>query len=582
MGREYTSWIGFSQQQALQFTDKPVYVFLENGERVTETVSYGEMDLRARALAARLQKLTRAGDRVLLVYNSCIENMVSFFGCLYAGVIAVPVVFPHKGSHNTRLENIILDCDARLALSTQGQIIEIERRFHNGLLLRPFTWLASDTVLPAEAVDWKNPAPNHDTLAFLQYTSGSTGTPKGVAVSHGNLLCNQAMMQHAFGTTQDSTVVSWLPIFHDMGLIGQMLHAFYAGTTCVFMPPMSFLQQPSRWLTAISSYKAHLSGGPNFSYELCEKKVPAELVEKLDLSTWRVALNGAEPIRYDALEGFSRKFAASGFRKSAFYPGYGMAEATLIISGPSPHDEPVYRWVDREALRHDRIVARPAGEPSAQPLVGCGSSILDETVVIVDADGDICAHDRIGEIWVAGNHVARGYWEHREATRETFHGYLKDGRGPFLRTGDLGFLQDGTLFITGRLKEAIILQGVKYYPHDIEACIYSALPEVRHQGVAAFSIEGASGEQVVVAAEIERELLRTADLRAIAGSIRRVVSEEYGIVLRDVVLIRPGTLPKTTSGKIQRRHCSDLYLAEGFQTCFRAATRETSLNATLG
>jgi len=503
--------------------------------------------------------------------------MVAFFGCLYAGLIAVPVVFPHKGSHNARLENIFLDCNARLVLSTQKQRADIERRCHGSLLLRQFTWLASDTVTASESAGWKETFPDRDTVAFLQYTSGSTGSPKGVTVSHGNLLCNQGMMRRAFGADENSTIVSWLPIFHDMGLIGLMLHAFYVGTTCVFMPPMSFLQQPARWLKAISAYKAYLSGGPNFSYTLCEKKVPEELLENLDLSLWRVALNGAEPVRFEDLEGFSRRFARCGFQKKSFYPGYGMAEATLIISGASPLDEPLYRWVDKESLRHDQIVSRPANDSAAQPLVGCGSSILDETIVVVDADGQPCPDDRIGEIWVAGEHIAQGYWERPEATRKTFHAYLKDGRGPFLRTGDLGFLQNGTLFITGRLKEVIILQGVKHYPQDIETCIVARVPEVRDHGVAAFSVAGPSGEQVVAAAEVERAVLRRIDLQRLAAEIRRVVAQDYGIALLDVVLIRPGTLPKTTSGKIQRRLCSDLYLSGGFQLCQQAARHQAAV-----
>ena len=320
------SWIELVRKQASHFQDKAAYIFLEDGDQASQTITYVEMDMRSRALAGRLQKLCRPGDRVLLVYGSCVENMIAFFACLHAGLIAVPVAPPHRGSHNARLENIMIDCDARLALSTAAEMDAMQRRFENRPLLHRFNWLASDTVGPDEAEDWNEPFSNYGTPAFLQYTSGSTGTPKGVCVSHGNLLHNQAMMREAWRTTEDSTIVSWLPIFHDMGLIGQMLHAFYAGATCVFMPPMSFLQQPVRWLKAISTFKAQISGGPNFSYNLCEKKIPAAQLADLDLSSWRVALNGAEPVQYHTLEGFSRRFSDCGFRKSAFYPGYGMAE----------------------------------------------------------------------------------------------------------------------------------------------------------------------------------------------------------------------------------------------------------------
>ncbi len=579
MNSRYTSWTTMAQQQAAEFQDKLAYIFLEDGDHASQSVSYKEMDLRARALAARLQKLCRPSDRVLLVYNSCVENMVAFFACLYAGLIAVPVVPPHRGGRNARLENIIFDCEARLALSTVQQIAEIERRFCDNPLLRRFAWFASDTVSPDEAHDWNPPSSSPDTLAFLQYTSGSTGTPKGVAVSHGNLLYNQAMMQHSFKTTEDSTIVSWLPIYHDMGLIGQMLHAYYAGTTCVFMPPMSFLQQPLRWLKAISTYRGQISGGPNFSYDLCAKKIPAARLQDLDLSSWRVALNGAEPVRHCTLEGFSRRFASCGFQKRAFYPGYGMAEATLLISGASPDEMPTYLWADKDALRQDQVVLRPCADPAARPLVGCGAAILDETIVIADSGLRPCADNRIGEIWVAGEHVARGYWACQESTEDVFQAYLLDGRGPFLRTGDLGFLHNGMLFVTGRLKDIIIFRGVKHYPQDIEASIVAAVPAVHAHGVAAFSIDGPAGEQVAIAAEVEREFLRRADLRQLTNSIRIVVSEEHGITLQNVVLIRPGTLPRTTSGKIQRRYCGDLYQSNGFQLCHQAVTHEAAVGA---
>jgi acyl-CoA synthetase (AMP-forming)/AMP-acid ligase II len=574
----HASWTTLAQQQAAQFGNKSAYIFLENGEHIGETITYQGVDMRARALAARLQTLCSPGDRVLLVYDSCIENMIAFFACLYAGLIAVPVCPPHRNRRNARLENILTDCNPRLALSTAEQMAEIELHSNHDSLTQRVAWLATDTLSLTEADAWREPTCSHDTLAFLQYTSGSTSTPKGVAVSHGNLLHNQAMLQHAFKTTEHSTIVSWLPIFHDMGLIGQLLHAFYTGATCVFMSPMSFLQQPARWLNAMSKYKGDISGGPNFSYSLCEKKIPEDLLQELDLSSWRVAINGAEPVQRHTLEAFSRRFAGCGFQKKAFYPGYGMAEATLIISGGSPGEEPVYRWVDKKELRKDNVVSSLPFAPSAQPLVGCGIRILDETIVIVNVKtSQPCPDDQIGEIWVAGKHVAQGYWGRQEATRDTFQAYLNDGRGPFLRTGDLGFLKDGTLFVAGRLKDVIILQGAKHYPHDIESSIQAMIPALRPEGVATVGITSPTGEQVVVVAELQREMLRKGDLKSVANSIRRVVSEDHGLALHDVVLIRPGTLPKTTSGKIQRRLCGDLYLTDGFQVCHQAGVHPTGM-----
>lgn len=580
MTSQCTSWITLAQKQAAQFGNKSAYIFLENGEHLGKSITYKEVDLRARALAARLQTQCSPGDRALLVYDSCIENMIAFFGCLYAGLIAVPVCPPHRSRRNSRLENILTDCNPAIALSMAQEIAEIGEHFNHGSLLQRATWLATDTISPHEADAWIGPGSCHNTLAFLQYTSGSTSIPKGVAVSHGNLLHNQAMLQHAFKSTEHSTIVSWLPIFHDMGLIGQMLHAFYIGATCVFMSPMSFLQQPARWLRAISEYKADISGGPNFSYSLCEKKIPEDLLPTFDLSSWRVALNGAEPVQRQTLEAFNRRFAGCGFQKKTFCPGYGMAEATLIISGSSPGDEPIYHWVDKKELRKDRVVTRSPWAPSAQPLVGCGVRILDETIVIVDPKtAQPCPDDQIGEIWVAGKHVAQGYWGRPEATRDTFQACLNDGRGPFLRTGDLGFLQDGILFVTGRLKDVIILQGAKHYPQDIEASIQASISAVRPEGVATVGVNSPTGEKVVVVAELQRELLRRADLNNVANSIRRVVSQDHGLALQDVVLIRPGALPKTTSGKIQRRLCGDLYLSEGFRVCYQAGSASLSITA---
>jgi acyl-CoA synthetase (AMP-forming)/AMP-acid ligase II len=565
MTREHKSWVTLSQDQASRYQGKPAYIFLQNGEDASATITYGEMDLRARALAARLQKACSPLDRVLLVYDSCIENLVAFFGTLYAGLIAVPVCPLHRKDRNGRLEKIFADCKPRLALSTTAQMARIPRCCGGDSPIRQVPWLATETVAADEAAGWKQPACAEDTLAFLQYTSGSTGAPKGVAVSHGNLLHNQRMMRHAFQTSEGSMVVSWLPIFHDMGLIGQMLHAYYLGATSAFMSPMSFLQNPARWLKAISTYQADISGGPNFSYGLCESRIPDCELQGLNLSSWRVALNGAEPVQQHTIEAFSRRFAGCGFRKTAFYPGYGMAEATLLITGNAPRIPPVYRWVNKQALGKDRIVSSHPAAHSAQCFVGCGHSVLDETLVIVDTRTlQCCPDNQIGEIWVAGKHIACGYWNRPHETRETFQAYLNDGRGPFLRTGDLGFLENGELFITGRLKDVIILHGVKHYPQDIEASIQTSVAEVRPEGVATVGIPGPAGEQVVVIAEVQREMFRKSDLQEVANSIRQVVCENHEFALQDVVLIRPGRLPKTTSGKVRRRLCASLYLAKKF------------------
>jgi acyl-CoA synthetase (AMP-forming)/AMP-acid ligase II len=562
------SWIELARGRAARHGLKTAYLFLENGEEPAEEISFTEMDARARALAGRLQSRCSPGDRVLLLYPSGIEYMVAFFACLYAGLVAVPVFAPRSSKHNARLEGVLRDCGASLALTTGKELAEMSAFFEANPGLRGLPWLASDAVEKGEAEAWRPPPVGADTTAFLQYTSGSTGVPKGVIVTHGNLLYNQAMIRQGFASTPESTCVSWLPIYHDMGLIGNMLHAFYGGATCVFMSPVSFLQRPVRWLRAISQYKARVSGGPNFSYELCLQRIPPEALSDLDLSTWNIAFNGAEPVRHATLERFAERFAACGFRKRSFYPCYGMAETTLIVSGRKPEAESVHLWVDRNELGQDRVVEATAGGHSL-PLVGCGKALLAEWITIVDpVTLTCCPPGRVGEIWVAGPHVAQGYWNRPEETVATFEARTADdGNGPFLRTGDLGFLKDGEVYVTGRLKDVIVVRGVNHYPQDVEAAAEAASPAIRKGGVAAFSVEAGSDERVVVVAEVERTLMRKFDPALLTGLIRRQVLEVEELMVAEVAFIRPGTLPKTSSGKVQRRRCREQYLTGALELC---------------
>jgi acyl-CoA synthetase (AMP-forming)/AMP-acid ligase II len=331
-------------------------------------------------------------------------------------------------------------------------------------------WLTTDTIPPGIEDTWQKPSINADTLAFLQYTSGSTGTPKGAMLSHRNLLYNAAMTQHLMGHSHTSKFVSWLPIYHDMGLIGGVLQPLYGDFPCIMMPPASFLQSPYRWLKAISHYQATTSGGPNFAYELCVQKISQQQRETLDLSSWSVAFNGAEPIRCDTLEHFAAAFAPCGFRWEAFYSCYGMAEAALMISGGLHTASPIIKTVQGEALESDRVLATSAESENVRTLIGCGQTLPGQKIAIVNPETlTRCQPDEVGEIWVSGPSVGVGYWNRTEETERTFRAYLSDtGEGPFLRTGDLGFLQDGELFITGRAKDLIIIRGRNLYPQDIE------------------------------------------------------------------------------------------------------------------
>ena len=543
--------------------EQDAYVFLDAGETVTDTVSYRALVRRSQAVAAELQSRCQPGDRVLLLYPSCIDYMVAFFACLYAGLIAVPVFPPRSSKHNSRLEAILADCGAHTALTTSGQLADMRLALAASPALAELTMLCSDTVEITRAEQLRRVDIGSDSIAFLQYTSGSTGQPKGVIVSHGNLIHNQRMIQQGMRTGSDSVIVNWLPIYHDMGLIGSMLHTIWLGTQCVFMAPVTFLQRPLRWLLAVSRYQAYVSGGPNFGYQLCADKISDEQLATLDLSSWRVAFNGAEPVRHATLERFAQRFASAGFRHDALYPCYGMAETTLIASGNRRVGDPVYQWVDKDSLSHGLAIVHHAGDEHTQALVSSGQSLLDQDLRIVDPKTRLqCPEQIVGEIWIAGDHIGGGYWQKPEVNREVFQAWI-DGSdaGPFLRTGDLGYLSGGELFVTGRLKDVIIIRGANYYPQDIETSIEAADGAINGGGVAVFGLSGEQQERVIAVAEIERSQMRKFSPAVLSAKLRQWVLERHELLLGEVVFIRPGTLPKTSSGKVQRSFCRQLYLA---------------------
>jgi acyl-CoA synthetase (AMP-forming)/AMP-acid ligase II len=448
-------------------------------------------------------------------------------------------------------------------------------------------WLNTDRPVDGLEDAWQEPAIGSDTLAFLQYTSGSTGTPKGVVLSHGNLLYNQRMLQQAFRHTERSTIVGWLPLYHDMGLIGTVLQPLYMGIPCVLMPPMAFLQRPFRWLQAISRFKATCSGGPNFAYDLCVRKVTPEQRATLDLSSWASAFNGAEPVRQETLERFAMAFEPCGFRRQAFHPCYGLAEATLIVSGGQKTTLPTVHTVQKSALEQHRVATAMPGDEGAQTFVSCGHALLKQQIVIVDPTFlTRCQPGQVGEIWVAGPSVAQGYWNRSEETAQTFQSYLADtGEGPFLRTGDLGFLHQGELVVTGRMKDVIIIRGSNHYPQDIELTVEQSHRSLRPGCGAAFSVDIAGEERLVVVQEVERRYQsprrrhperRRADIEpgfdplcpkafdadSIVGNIRQAVAEKHGVQVYAVMLLRAGSMPKTSSGKLQRYACRSDFLTQ--------------------
>ncbi|MDJ0845879.1 fatty acyl-AMP ligase [Crocosphaera sp.] len=595
------------RKRAINQPKKIAYTFLENGESESIKLTYQDLDLEARNLAAKLQSLKLTGERALLLYPPGIEFISAFFGCLYAGVIPVPLYPPKRNQNLSRLQSVMANAQALLALTTEPVLKTIEKHFDSTPDLAALTWLTTDTPQKNCSHPWSFPKLDADSIAFLQYTSGSTGNPKGVMVTHGNLLHNEQMIEQAFSHTHKSSVVGWLPLFHDMGLIGNILQPLYLGIPCTLMSPVDFLQKPYRWLKAISDYGATTSGGPNFAYDLCVKKITPEQLETLNLSGWELAFTGAEPIREQTMEQFAQKFAPCGFRKTAFYPCYGMAEATLFITGGLASQVPVVKTVDDKALTEDRVVEVSREQTHAVTLVGCGGACLGQTVKIVNPQTlTECDNNQVGEIWVSGDSVAKGYWREPQKTKDTFAAYLTDtGEGPFLRTGDLGFFsEDLELFVTGRLKDVIIIRGRNHYPQDIESTVEQCHGAVVNHRSAAFTVQVNGTDQLMVTAELERRYHQRRQHTAsvspgqerrkgerrqesedpgfevapppshppifdeIVSSIKQAVCRHHGLQVYRVLLLRVGTIPKTSSGKIQRYACREGLLNDSLNVVF--------------
>ncbi|HTE47151.1 MAG TPA: fatty acyl-AMP ligase [Gemmatimonadaceae bacterium] len=559
--------------------DVTAYTFLVDGEREGSRITYGDLDRRARAIAVALaDRGVRPGDRALLLYPPGLDFIAAFFGCAYAGVVAVPSFPPHPAQLARTLPRLVAVAgDAQLSaiLSTREIVENANAMVRFAPILGQNPWIATDAV-PSDAADlWRDPALLPDALAFLQYTSGSTASPKGVMVSHANLLHNLGYANYVEENDATSVSVSWLPVIHDMGLIEGVLEPAYAGYPAYLMAPASFLQRPIRWLRAITRYRATNSGGPNFAYDLCVRKINDAQREELDLDSWRVAYNGAEPIRADTLRAFHERFAPAGFRWRSFYPVYGLAEATLVVSSGRRNDEPTIHDADADDLARGEL-SQSTESSSARPLVACGPTGCDTRVVIVDPES--CAHridGVVGEVWVSSPSVARGYWRNVQQTADVFAARLSNGEGPFLRTGDLGVLADGELIITGRLKDVLIVRGLKHYPQDLELTAERQYPALRAGCSAAFAIDEQSDDAVAIALEVDpRQLSRKPSERKrqyheIVTAVRRAITNEYGIVLRAVSLLALGGMPKTSSGKLQRRACSAAFLDGSLDEVFQ-------------
>lgn len=550
--RQFSSLVEVLQHQAVNrpevvavtvYTDRP-------GER--RQLSFAQLHAQASYLAGELIRQTEPGDRALLIFPSSLEFVVAYFACLMAGVVAVPMMPPRRNANYDASAAIIADCAPRLALSLasdpdpRGTLRE--RLAEHGIHHLPIM-----LSLDPEGAGLTRAHPSG--LAFLQYTSGSTSSPKGVMVSHRNLLDNLDMMRDRLGNHVGSAHVSWIPLYHDLGLIMNLLQPIFLGAPCVLMTPSGFMHRPLNWLKAIHEHRAEVGAAPNFAFDLCVDRFRPEQMEGIDLSNWKIALNGAEPVRASTLDRFAETFAPYGFSPEAMRPAYGLAEATLLVTAANRGDLPRIRDVSAAALKGARI-ASPESSADATRIASCGSPMTGLSIAIVDPDiRRKLATGEVGEIWVQASSVAGGYWQRPEESEVTFRARLEgETAGRWLRTGDLGHLDaDGELYIVGRIKDVMIVRGVNHYPQDIEATVSASHPALRRDHGAAFTIDGEDGiERIVMVQEVERTHRHAIVESEVMAAIQAAVVNNHDVALYKIVLIRPGLLPKTTSGKVQR------------------------------
>ncbi len=586
--------VGLLRHRAQAQPQRRAFTFLLDRPGDTEQLTYSQLDHQASLIAAQLQQRHIAGERVLLLYPPGLDYIAGFLGCLYAGAVAVPAYPPDPSQLARtlpRLRAIVADAQPVMVLTTtqiatavnllrlqSGLVHSVEKLPLVGKSVRKLTdpdgaksdldwltsleWLCSDALPANDPSIWQPPTLTADSLAFLQYTSGSTGTPKGVMVSHGNLMHNSRLIADSFPFDAECEGVIWLPMYHDMGLIGGVLQPLIHGFPCTLMSPLTFLARPLRWLETISSIsgKRVFSGGPDFAYNLCVRRITAEARARLDLRHWDLAFTGAEPVRSTTLDAFTDAFAASGFRRDAFFPTYGLAEATLFVSGGPVARPPLLHRLQKTALAQQQAVTADAADPDNLTLTGCGYPPPDQQLLIVNPDTqECCAAGVVGEIWLAGPSVTQGYWQNAAATAETFRAYTADSaEGPFLRTGDLGYLHEGQLFITGRLKDLIIIRGRNHYPQDIEHSVEQCHPVLRPGCVAAFAVDVEGTEQLVIVQEARTK--KKAKLAEAIEVMRQVIAQAHEVRPFAVVLVQRRTILKTSSGKIQRRAIRAAYL----------------------
>ncbi len=563
---QFSTLIELLQYRAKEQPDDLAYQFLVDGKKEGTAYTYADLDERARAIAALLQQQEAKGERALLLYPQGVEVVAAFCGSLYAGVIAIPVPPPDAGRMKRtlpRLREIIKDAQATIVLSNARIIELIQDADIDFPEFDTMRWIDTEAVDLALAEEWQDPGINKDALAYLQYTSGSTSTPKGVMLSHYNLLHHSAYLQRGCGYSADGPTVTWMPYFHDYGLVEGLMQPLYNGAPCYIMAPLAFVKRPLRWLQAIEKYGATHSQAPNFAYDLCVRRTKPAQREALDLSHWLSAGNAAEPINPRVMRDFCEAFAVAGFRWESFSPAYGLAEATLLVSATPAGRAPIILSLEASQLEQGKVVPAKSDSSYIREAVSCGPLVCETQVAIVNPD-DLtrCATDEIGEIWVNDPGVAHGYWQRPDATRETFEAQIAgEGATRYLRTGDLGFIKDGELYITGRIKDLIIIRGTNHYPQDIEWTVQQTHSAMRPDYGACFSIIEDGEEQLIVVQEIERQHQQNLEADELIAEIRQAISEAHELQVYAVALVKSGNVLKTSSGKIQRRKCKTSFLA---------------------
>lgn len=552
------------EQHAVSRLQRVAYRFINAQTDETDRMTYGELRDAARRVAAFLLDKVATGDRVAICCTPSLDFVRAYIGCLYAGVIAVPTCPPARPADWEGLSRILKDSGCKALLS--DDLLAPVLREKVSQIGRSVPIYAVSEASGHDAAQ-SLPAVAAGDVAFLQYTSGSTGTPKGVIVTHGNLMANEAAVERAFGHDDDSDLLGWVPMYHDMGLIGIALQPLYLGTTSTLMSPQAFLKSPLSWLCAISRYRPHTSGAPNFAFELCLKAAEAEDVSDLDLSSWRVAFNGAEPIDADTMSRFAEYFSRVGLPHDAIYPCYGLAESTLYVSGHRRGKAFHIEEVDREALKRNQLDPPAAGKASNR-LVGT-RNICGHDIRIVDPDSGVeKAAGNVGEIWLKNPSVAQGYWGNAEATARIFQAFTAKGEGPYLRTGDLGALYKDSLFITGRVKDMIILNGRNFYASDIEKAVQGQDARLRLGYGAAFGLSNGGQEALVLVQAVKQKDMVPEEAEQVCAEIKKTILREIGVPVARIVLIHSRTFPRTSSGKIRRNECRQMLIQDELQIVY--------------